>query len=307
MCGLPKSASSARLSVVSALLTRASCVTFACAMLLAGTAAAQVAPLLNGDFEPATQSAPYTTVSGYLSGATGWKVTAGNVDVGTAPAQTRCQFVGTHCVDLNGNTQGRIEQTMASTAGWACTVTFQMSRHLQLASATLQTFVNNVATSPASWTHTIAGVIPNDGKWQQHSFTFTSAAPTTTLAFASAMTGMAGPQLDNVTMQCTPPGSLNVQKIVVNDTGGPVPIPPTFSTTTHCLASAGSLAVDTPVAVPGNQTVSQPGALTAGTVCSVTEVLPDHIQALDACKGLVATWTMGYSAPVTIVSGQASI
>lgn len=308
MNGLPKRAASVRLATVRALVTRASCITFTCAMLVAGPVVAQVAPLLNGDFEGPPQTSGYTTVSGYLSGATGWKVTSGNVNVGTAPAGTQCQSAGGHCVDLNGDTQGRIEQTMASKAGSKCTVTFWMSRHLQRTSATLQTFVNNVATSPATFTHNTAGISTTNGKWEQHSFSFASTDPSTTIAFASAMTGAAGPQLDNVTLRCTSPsGSLSVQKIVVNNVGPSAPIPSTFDTTTHCSATAGSPSVNTPVAVPGGQTVLQQGSLQAGTICSVTEVLPPHIAALEACKGRGATWTETHSGPVTIVAGQTAV
>lgn len=309
MNGIPKHAASARLATVRATVTRASCITFACAMLVAGPATAQVAPLLNGNFEAPPNIMGYTSVSAgsYLSGATGWKVTAGNVNIGTTPAGTVCQGGG-HCVDLNGNTRGGIEQTMESKAGSRCTVTFWMSRHLQRTSATLQTFVNNVATSPATFTHNVAGISPTDGKWEQHSFSFTSAAPSTTIAFVSAMSGAAGPQVDNVTMSCArPTGSLSVKKVVINNVGPSAPIPSTFDTTTHCSANAASPAVNTPVAVPGGQTLLQPGTLQAGAVCSVTEVVPDPIKPLDACKGRGATWTVSYSAPVTIIAGENAV
>lgn len=73
-------------------------------LTVAVPATAQVAPLVNGNFEGTPQSNPYTNVvaGNYISGSTGWKVTAGSIDIGTAPAQTRYQFTGTHCVDLNG-------------------------------------------------------------------------------------------------------------------------------------------------------------------------------------------------------------
>lgn len=307
MNDLPHRAASIPFAAVRAMVARASYVTFACAMLVAGPAAAQVAPLLNGGFEGPPQTTGYTTVSGYLSGATGWKVTAGNVNVGTAPAGTACQGGG-HCVDLNGNSQGRIEQTMASKAGSKCTVTFWMSRHLQRTSATLQTFVNNVATSPGTFTHNVVGISPTDGKWEQHSFSFASADPATTIAFASAMTGAAGPQVDNVRMSCTSPsGSLSVKKVVINNVGPTAPIPSTFDTTTHCSANVASPAVNTPVAVAGGQTVLQPGTLQAGTICSVTEAPPAPIKPLEACKGRGATWTVSYSAPVTIVAGANAV
>ncbi|MEK7239058.1 MAG: DUF5979 domain-containing protein [Gemmatimonadota bacterium] len=112
------------------------------------------------------------------------------------------------------------------------------------------------------------------------------------------------------TLTCDKPpatGSLAVRKVVVNNTGGPAPIPPTFATTTHCSANAATLGVNTPVAVPGSTTVTQPGQLAAGIVCSVTETLPPPIPSLEACKGRGATWTASYSPPVTIVAGQTAV
>ena len=110
------------------------------------------------------------------------------------------------------------------------------------------------------------------------------------------------------TLTCDRPqtntGSLAVKKVVVNNTGGPVTLPPTFATTTHCSQNAATLPVHTPVAVPGNTTVTQSGQLNAGLLCSVTEVVPPPIRSLEACKGRGATWTAAYSAPVTIVTGQ---
>ncbi|MDP1890449.1 MAG: DUF5979 domain-containing protein [Gemmatimonadaceae bacterium] len=109
------------------------------------------------------------------------------------------------------------------------------------------------------------------------------------------------------TLTCDKPtalGRLAVRKVVVNNTGDPSVVPPLFNTTTHCSASAGSPGVNTPVAVPGGQTVSQTTSVTAGFICSVTETLPPPIAKLEACKGRGATWTASYSPPVTIIAGQ---
>ena len=293
----------------------ASVMAMAAAMMMGMLDSAPVAAqLVNGSFEGAPQTSPYTIVSSgsYLDAAQTWKVTIGSVNVGTGPAGTRCLTTGTHCVDLNGNARGRIEQVMASVAGARCTVNFSMSRHVNLAngSATLKTLINNATTSPGTWVHGAPGVNANDGKWEPHSFSFITAGTSTTLAFESAIEGAAGPQVDDVAMTCiipNPTGSLAVRKIVVNNTGGPAPIPPTFATTTHCSANAVSPSVNTLVAVPGSTTVTQPGQLATGIVCSVTETLPPPIPRLEACKGQGATWTASYSPPVTIVAGQTAV
>jgi hypothetical protein len=115
-----------------------------------------------------------------------------------------CHFA--HCIDLNGDNPGRIEQTLTGlVAGQSCTVRFYESRHTGLASATLTAFVNNAPTSPATFVHNTAGVTPADGKWELRTFTFTTTSSADVLAFGTAMAGAAGPQIDDVTIACSPP------------------------------------------------------------------------------------------------------
>ena len=103
-----------------------------------------------------------------------------------------------------------------------------------------------------------------------------------------------------------PTGTLAVRKIVVNSTGGAAPIPATFNTVTHCSA-AGAPAVNTPLAVPGNGSVTQSPAPATGAACAVTETLPPPIPGLEGCKGRNAVWTESHTGPVTIVAGQAAV
>src|ERR1035437_4382053 len=69
------------------------------------------AQLVNGNFENNPQNgAPLVTNGNYVDpGTNSWKVTAGTVNVGTAPAGSPCQIIGSniHCVDLNGDKPGR--------------------------------------------------------------------------------------------------------------------------------------------------------------------------------------------------------
>lgn len=104
-----------------------------------------------------------------------------------------------------------------------------------------------------------------------------------------------------------PTGRLSVRKVVVNQVGPSATIPALFNTTTHCSAAAGSPALHTPVGVAAGQTVVQNTAPVAGSICSVTEAPPPPLTKLEACKGRNASWTVSYSAPVTIGAGQASV
>jgi hypothetical protein len=183
-------------------------------LIVPAPAAAQL-QLLNGNFENnPLPGSPIVTALNYVDpgSPTGplhntWKVTHGDINVGTGPAATTCQAgPASHCVDLNGNGPGRIEQFLGrALADQTCTVTFWMSRHAQLASgsATLRTFVNNAPTSPGTFVHNLPGVTTTNGQWEQKSFTFSVAAGSSdTLALESAVSGAAGPQVDNVAMKC---------------------------------------------------------------------------------------------------------
>lgn len=103
------------------------------------------------------------------------------------------------------------------------------------------------------------------------------------------------------------PGTLTVQKIVVNQVDPSAPIPPSFNTTTHCSQNAASPPSHTPVNVADGQTVTQSASMAPGITCSITEALPPPISGLNACKGRDAIWTANYSAPVTIVAGQTAL
>jgi hypothetical protein len=178
------------------------------AALLAAVSVPMVAKaqLSNLGFENAPQTTGYTTKSAgsYVDpGSNTWKVTAGSIDIGTGPAGTTCHTA--HCIDLNGNSQGRIEQVLKGLSpGQACTVRFYESRHTGMATATLMAQVNHVATSPGSFVHNTAGVTPTDGKWELRSFTFTTVTSSDTLAFGSSMAGASGPQIDDITIDCGP-------------------------------------------------------------------------------------------------------
>lgn len=180
----------------------------ACAALPSGIAA----QLSNGNFENNPLNGwPLVNVGSFVDPPTNtWKVSFGSINVGTAPAGTRCAIPlpapsGGHCVDLNGNERGGIEQVLQNLkAGQSCTVQFQMSRHKNFGPrpATLRAFVNGVATSPATFTHSVAGVTAANGQWQSKTFTFISPTANPTLSFESAMDSAAGPQMDNMTMTC---------------------------------------------------------------------------------------------------------
>jgi hypothetical protein len=233
-------------------------------------------PFTNGDFEmpgniPSFVTVPDTThPSNFI---TGWTVTDGNVDYGQGPGGTVCQTTG-HCVDLNGSKPGKIEQIFDTKQGDVCKVSFWMARHGSLPSspATMAVLINNVPVTGSPYTHSDpSGTAVPPAQWQQHGFTFTAATNSTTLAFQSTTTApnpAAGPQIDNVTINCAPPpqqGRLKVCKVA-----GPfVPLgtPYTFQagTSSPFTVRAGP--------APGG-TCSLGPTFNVGSMVSVTETIP---------------------------------
>ena len=90
-------------------------------------------------------------------------------------------------------------------------------------------------------------------------------------------------------------GHLTLRKVVVNTLGAAGP--PTFPITAHC----GML--NQTVNVPANGGVSLSTVIPAGRVCSVTEPQPASIANVRACRGANASWSVVYSAPVTMTGG----
>ncbi|MBA3653297.1 MAG: DUF642 domain-containing protein [Actinobacteria bacterium] len=157
----------------------------------------------DGDFEAPVETKAYETYYN-LQKLGPWTVTAvggaalGGIDHGTGPGGTPCRTAGAQCVDLNGRAPGAIEQVFDTVAGDTCSVEFWMSQHgqLQTRGASLNAQIDNNA--PVPFSHSGPG-------WSTQSFTFTVTAAATKLTFASTvLTGGAGPQIDDVSVTCTP-------------------------------------------------------------------------------------------------------
>ncbi len=167
----------------------------ACVALAAVTA--QAAPFADGNFETPGHSGYVNILTNGTIGP--WKVTLGNVDYGTAPAQTNCQTAGGNCVDLNGTGIGAISQTF-DTCKPTYRVDFSMSRHrmLQTQSASLVALAGN---QTFAFTHSPPTA---PGTWVPEYFTFVGVAPATTITFKSttnANPAGAGPEIDNVSVK----------------------------------------------------------------------------------------------------------
>lgn len=161
-------------------------------------AMADPSSLGNGNFE-APPHPGYTNIpSPGTIGA--WKVISGSVDHGTGPAATPCQTPGGQCVDLNGNSKGKISQDI-KTCQPKFRVHFYMSRHAALGNQEA-TLVASIGTHTFPFKHALP-VLP--GVWVAHEFDFVGSSMTSIpLAFESttnATDPRAGPQIDNVTIK----------------------------------------------------------------------------------------------------------
>jgi hypothetical protein len=162
--------------------------------------AAMAAPFSDGNFETPGHTG-FETIA--PPGSIGpWKVTSGNVDYGTAPAQTACDGGAGNCVDLNGGGPGAISQTFTT-----CTptyfVTFRMSRHHMLATQSATVVAH---AGGGTWTFTNGPSNGPPGTWTSENFSFPSTGPLTTISFTSTTHDDpvgAGPEIDNVIARAT--------------------------------------------------------------------------------------------------------
>lgn len=257
------------------------------------TAAAQL--LVNGDFENAPPGGSYTTpTGGNFADPPGnsWKVTGQSINIGTGPGGTVCQAgPSSKCVDLNGNGPGGIEQVLnqqIDIKDHRCTVNFFMSRHKQLAAAvaSVGTSVNGVSTG--TFNHGPSDGAP--GTWGSRTFNFVGAATTNKIAFQSSMPGAAGPQIDNVTINCTPPptGTITVTKRIINNNAG-IPTPGPFEVQVKCNPN-----ISYPSFLLTGPSFQHSINLPAGGDCKIEEVPP---KAPDGCKW-ITTYPNGQSGKV---------
>jgi hypothetical protein len=237
------------------------------------------APFSNGNFEAPGNEPNFVFVpdsthpSTFITNAAGngWTVTSGTVNYGQGPGGTVCQTAGGHCVDLNGNEPGRIEQTFDTVPGSKCTVWFYMARHGSISSATMAVLINGASVTGSPYSHSAPLL---SAQWQQHNFSFTTGAGTsTTLAFQSTTTTpniAAGPQVDNVIMECVPPpqGRLKVCKVA-----GPF-----VAVGTPFIFHAGTTAITVRAGPAPGGTCSLGPTFAIGSAVSVTETVPSGMR-----------------------------
>lgn len=169
------------------------------ALQLALLAPAGISPqpnlVVNGDFESwtgAAQLASYATLGANTSQLDGWGVVSAVDYVGEYWPAAK----GTRSLDLNGTSQGEIRQTISTVPGARYWLFFDLAGN-PVVSSNRQLRVS-AGEQAQTYAFSTAGATLSAMHWRSEAFSFTAAASTTTLSFASLIGGSAGPALDNV-------------------------------------------------------------------------------------------------------------
>lgn len=121
---------------------------------------------------------------------------------------------GLRSIDLNGTSTGSISQELATSVGATYTVQFDLSGNPagDPSVKTLQVSASGAASEGFSFDVTAAGNTLTDMKWEPQQYTFLATSSSTTLTFASTISGAFGPAIDNVVITETLPTADNCKK-----------------------------------------------------------------------------------------------
>lgn len=174
------------------------------ALAFAGSASAATNLINNGNFAGPTSNGSFVTV-GVSSGVIpGWDVLEGNVD------WIQGYWAGSDgdgfSIDLNGTTQGKIGQSIATIIGKIYTITFDMNANPDFGTGTR---VAIIGANGDIGSRTFEAVSPTAGPWQQRSISFTADSTSTLITFASGTTENCcyGAAIDNVAVMVPEPGT----------------------------------------------------------------------------------------------------
>ena len=169
--------------------------------LCVGTASA--AAFQNGSFETGTTSGTFVQVNVGNTNITGWAVTAGSVDyINTLWTA----HDGTRSIDLNSNVAGTIAQTFDTIVGHTYQVEFWLSGNPAgpPTAKTVEVDASGTGNNPLQFTFDVlAGQTLSNMGWGERFYNFTAQDLSTTLTFASLISGSYGPALDDVSITDT--------------------------------------------------------------------------------------------------------
>lgn len=178
------------------------------AALLATPLAAQATPsIVNGDFAT-PPGGVFTTFPGGSTAITGWTVTRNSVDL--VGSYWQAPPGGGQSVDLDGNAPGGLTQTLATTAGQAYRVTFELSGNPD-GGPTTKTLSVGAGITASLYTYTIGANSHADMMYTPEVFDFTAIGASTTLSFLSDDVGSPyGPVIGDVAIAAAVPEPLSI-------------------------------------------------------------------------------------------------
>ncbi|MFD7500661.1 choice-of-anchor C family protein [Streptomyces sp. NPDC059850] len=187
--------------------------TFAAAVIVAGvlagagTGAALAAPAAS-HFDDGSFETPRVAANTFVNLGTGqtigpWRVTGGNVDhIGAGFWQAA---EGDQSVDLNGVNAGTVSQNFTTVPGKRYTVTYSLAGNPAGGPALKGGKVLVNGQNFQNFSFDITGKTMANMGYVTREVSFVATGPTTTLAFASTISGAYGPVIDDVTVRhCDP-------------------------------------------------------------------------------------------------------
>ncbi len=152
----------------------------------------------NGGFETGDDPSPFTTLT---SGLSGWSIT-GSIDyIGTYWTA----FEGSRSIDLAGDGEGRISQTISTVAGTPYRVSFAMAGNPDGGDPIKQLVAWIGSGEGKVFSFNTAGKNKTDMEWVTKWFDFTASSEETTISFQSLMFDSPyGAALDNISVTAIP-------------------------------------------------------------------------------------------------------
>lgn len=163
----------------------------------------------NGSFElPAAPGGPPIT---------DWTIVSGTVDL----TDDFTAADGIWEVDLDGNSEGAIAQTISTVPGTSYNLTFDLAGNTDEGPSTkamllsVSDFYTNASLLSAPYTFNDTGDSDSDPGWVLESTSFTATSDSTTIEFASETPGAFGALIDNVGVDVPEPASASLLAVSV--------------------------------------------------------------------------------------------
>nr|WP_315473358.1 choice-of-anchor C family protein [uncultured Rhodoferax sp.] len=177
--------------------------TLAVALLAGATQANATNLVANGGFESETvqnTGAGFDTFNSISQGLTGWTVNLRTVDLVSNAYWTAAS--GNNSLDLNGLGKGVISQVLSTVVGQIYTLSFELAGNPVAGPAIKGLSVNLGPIGLYSFDTT--GHSTTNMGWTRYTTQFAAVSTSTTLSFASQVSGPAGPALDNISVSAVP-------------------------------------------------------------------------------------------------------